>query len=322
MRFMIYPYTQGSKGAKMLAESLQCKRILLEGSSYVPKEDDIIINWGSSECPFPQALNNDIKGALNKLTFFRRLEGLGLTPKFADTLEGAKTLTFPVFCRKKLEGRDGQGIVIADKAEELIPAKLYVEGIDKTSEYRIHMGRLPDGVVEIVGRQKKVHVATDSDQDARVWTGDGTSLVWTVDGQPAYIPPSVLQVAEKAFEKFPELTFGAFDVCYNNSTGQAYVLELNSAPMGTPETTRRYSEFFKKIATSRMMEEAGLGQAPQTPVEAFFQAEATQAPPEPVSVPGEAPAQTMTVNSVMLDLADEKISLGAVIQGYISSIRG
>ena len=41
--FMIYPYKQGSEGAKAVAEALEGKRILRENSTYKPKPGDVII---------------------------------------------------------------------------------------------------------------------------------------------------------------------------------------------------------------------------------------------------------------------------------------
>lgn len=253
-KFMIFPYAMGSEGALLLKQELAggCMLIKREGSNYQKAEGDVVINWGASDCPAKyQALNAKIKAALNKKTFFERLNGTNLTPKCAfSKLDAADNLGFPIFCRTKLEGKDGEGIVIAEKFSQLVEAKLYTQYEDKTSEYRIHVGRGPAGV-EIIGSQKKVTKQTPDgpnlSPDSRIMTGDGVGLVWTVNGQPAHIPTQVTQAVKAAFEKFPELDFCAFDVIYNNSTGKAFVLEANTAPMGTPETMKRYAKFFKKL---------------------------------------------------------------------------
>jgi hypothetical protein len=251
-KFFIFPYAQGSEGAKLLAEELDCKRILREGSTYAKKAGHVVINWGASDCPTSyDALNKDIKGILNKKAFFERLAGTGLTPAFATgKLDAADNLGFPIFCRTKLEGKDGEGIVIAEKFSQLVPAKLYTQYEDKTSEYRIHVGRGPTGYT-VIGAQKKVKKlqpeGPNVSPDSRIMTGDDHGLVWTNNGQPVFIPAPVKEVVQKAFEKFPELTFAAFDVIHNNSTGKAFVLEANSAPMGTPETMKRYGKFFRSL---------------------------------------------------------------------------
>lgn len=248
-RFMIFPYTQNSAGAIALAEALGGQRILREGSSYKPKPDDVIINWGASDCHFQTALNANNSAVLNKLSFFNRLIGTGLTPPFASTMGSAVDgLTFPIFCRTELRGRDGAGIVIADNLGQLVQCDLYVQGVTKTSEYRVHIGRNPDGTFSIIGSQKKIVTAPTDGLDNRVWAGEGTRFVWTVSGAPVKLPKSVENVAFAAFEHFPELTFGAFDIIYDSGASQAYVLEINSAPTMTPETARRYASFFRQFA--------------------------------------------------------------------------
>lgn len=241
--FMIFPYTQGSAGAKAIAEELKGKRILRTGSSYVPKPEDVIINWGASDCPFPQALNYGTKAVTNKIAFFDRLKNKGLTPRYTTSRDAAEFMTFPVFCRTTVEGKDGEGIVVANSPEELVQAKLYVEGVKKTKEYRVHVGRRPDGLVEIIGVQQKYVPDVNLLPDGDVWAGEGTKFVWTVNGQGVSLPDD--QVVRLAFAEFPELDFGAFDVVYDGS--KMYVLEINSAPTVTPKTAEKYGAFFRKF---------------------------------------------------------------------------
>ena len=251
--FMIFPYTQGSAGAKAIAEELSGKRILRSGSSYVPKDEDVIINWGASDCPFPQALNYGTKAVTNKIAFFDRLKNKGLTPRYTTSREAAEFMTFPVFCRTTVEGKDGEGIVVAQNASELVPAKLYVEGVKKTKEFRIHVGRLPNGESTIIGVQQKFVPDLNVLAHSSVWAGDGTNFVWTVNGLSVSPPTPVPSVALKAFDEFPELTFGAFDVVYEEvglGQARAYVLEINSAPTVTPKTAEKYGEFFRKFETA------------------------------------------------------------------------
>jgi hypothetical protein len=316
MKFMIFPYTQNSESATALAADLGGKRILRQGSSYEYNPDDVVINWGASDCPAKyKALNADIKGVLDKLSFFKRLAGKGLTPEFATSMQGAQALGYPVFCRTQIKGRDGAGIVVADKNSDLVQAPLYVKGIDKTSEYRIHIGRLPDGGHHTIGVQKKRKLAqtvemTNIPADNRVWCGDTTSFVWTVNGFPVTAPSSVMLAVDNAFDYFPELTFGAFDVIYDSSTGRAYVIEINSAPMATPLTTKAYGDFFRLYSQS--VEQV-------TPQET-----ATEVAEAPVTV-GQAQAafvQNSKVEEVLNDLNNEKISLKTIIEGYILHVQG
>jgi hypothetical protein len=182
-KFWVFPYAQGSEGAKLLCDELGCKRILREGSTFSKKATDVVINWGASDCPASyDALNKDIKGILNKAEFFKRLAGTGLTPAFAfNKMDAADNLGFPIFCRTKLEGKDGEGIVIAEKFSQIVAAKLYTQYEDKTSEYRIHVGRGPSGYT-VIGAQKKVKKAQadgpNVSPDSRIMTGDDHGLIW------------------------------------------------------------------------------------------------------------------------------------------------
>jgi hypothetical protein len=247
VKYFIYPYTQNSRSAIALAEELEGKRVLRSGSNYSYKSDHILINWGCGECPHPEALNYKIMDLINKTRFFDRLKGSDLTPPFATSKAEAKSLGYPVFCRTTVEGHDGKGIVVADCDGQLVNAPLYVKGIDKTSEYRVHIGRLPDGQVGILGGAKKLKKPvtaemTNVPSDTRIWCGDTTYFGdFTHD-----FPMAVALVVGQAFDKFPELAFAAFDVVYDNSAGKAYVIEANSAPMTTAETAKAYGRFFKK----------------------------------------------------------------------------
>jgi hypothetical protein len=278
-KFFVYPYTQNSRSAKALAEALEGKRVLREGSSYKYSEDHVLINWGCGDCPHSEALNPGyaIIDLINKKSFFNRLKGTGLTPDFATTLNGAQKLGYPVFCRTNIEGHDGKGIIVADCEGQLVDAPLYVKGIDKTSEYRVHVGREYSGKVTILGGAKKGQKAITPEmknvpRDTRIWCGDTTFFGDFVGAHS--LPMEVNSVVQEAFNRFPELSFAAFDVVYDNSEGKAYVIEANSAPMATPETTKAYARFFQRYAEDKNLanfakkEQAVVATAPATPIAA------------------------------------------------------
>lgn len=300
MKYFVYPYTQASHSAKALRDELEGKLVLRSGSSYKYSEDHLLINWGCGECPYPQALNHKIMDVINKTRFFNRLKGLGLTPEYATTLEEAKKLGYPVFCRTTTEGHDGKGIVVADCDGQVVNAPLYVKGIDKTSEYRIHIGRLSDGTIEILGGAKKIKKPvspemTNVPSDPRIWTGD-TTYFGEFSNYDAF-PMPVQTVVVQAFIKFPELAFAAFDVVYDNSEAKAYVIEANSAPMATPNTTRAYADFFRKYASMVMP------QAVPQPVAASVQAQPT--------------LPTLTYEGVRDRILNGELQLKEVIDCYV-----
>lgn len=246
-KFFVYPYTQHSHGAMALKEELDGLLVKLHNSNYTHKPENILINWGNGNCPYPTAYNpaSAINKVIDKVQFFKTLEGTGLIPPVAFTTADAKAnLSFPIVCRTLTSESDGAGIVIADKPTELVPAPLYTQYVDKTSEYRIHMGRNQQGEIIVICRQKK-YLSDDFKGDKRIWTGKETKLSYI---ETALAP--VIAVARAAFEKFPELTFGAFDIVYNNSTESAYVLEINSAPMMNSDTVKAYADFFRTFTVS------------------------------------------------------------------------
>jgi hypothetical protein len=251
-KYFVYPYTTMSASSIVLAEELDAKRIKLNHSNYHHKPENVIVNWGNSGCPYPQALNpaDAISDIINKVKFFQKTAGLACVPKFATTKAQAANLSFPVVCRTDIVGADGEGIKIAETLTQLPSCSLYTEYMDKTSEYRIHLGRLPNGEVTVIARQKK-HKSAAFTGDQRIWTGSETKLEW-IDTAVS----QVVYAAKEVFAKFPGLTFGAFDIVYNNSTEKAYVLEINSAPMLTAKTAEAYATFFKnyKGAESPTME--------------------------------------------------------------------
>jgi hypothetical protein len=165
-----------------------------------------------------------------------------------------------VFCRTRVEGADGDGVVIAETRDQLVNARLYVGGIEKTAEYRIHMGRKFDGTITMIGALKKLHSLIDG-LDSRVWTGDSVRLVWTINGGQSVadtLPDDVKRVCFKAMELLPELTFAALDVIYHAPTGKAYVVEANSAPMMTPKTAQLYGQFFVEYVEMRDIGDAAV----------------------------------------------------------------
>lgn len=262
-RFMVYPWKMASEGAIMLADALGGLRIRLEGSTYEPAADDVIVNWGNGHNrrfrTLPEGaifLNPDVNVCISKTLFFSRMQGHNIVPPFAMSKDEAlRHLTFPILCRTTTEGADGAGCVIANNADELVEAPLYTQLMEKIGEYRVHMGRLPDGTVELIAAQKKRVLSTH--ERGPIWTGEHVVLDWC---NPSDLPAPVYEMTKRSMELMPELHFGGFDTILTQSWG-ARVVEVNSAPMMTPETTRKYVEFINKYVA--------LARPPQVEVQPF-----------------------------------------------------
>lgn len=244
MSYMIYPYSSVSEGAKNIADGLGGMRIKRSCSTYLYKDTDVVINWGSSDNPFPKALNANIGSVLSKKAFFDRCKYADITPRYALDPTAAKALGSKLVCRATDKGKDGEGITIWEGDGPLPSAVLYVQFQPKTAEYRVHVGRTKDGEIVIIGQQRKFKPSGGD-----IWAGDSCYFRWNepATGLPVVLPEGVRDVAFKTLALFEEITFTGLDIIYDSATGKAFVLEANSAPMMTPKTVECYTTFFNKF---------------------------------------------------------------------------
>lgn len=254
MRLRVMPYKAGSESAKVLAEALGGKRLRTEGRSrFVAREDDVIINWGNSGEFFyngGRVMNTSelIPFVANKKLFFEEVGARvpNLIPKFWLSAEEIPDGDFPIVCRTVLNGHSGQGIVIANTREELVPAPLYVKYMKKKDEYRVHVGRVsgrknPDTIIAV---QRKARSKSVPDEQVN-WHIRNHANGFIFARQNVQAPVEVLDTARQVFET-TGLDFGACDVIYNEHNDKAYVLEINSAPGLAGSTVDDYARYFRK----------------------------------------------------------------------------
>lgn len=246
----IYAYNGGSQSAKLLGKELGAKRIKLVNSRYKEGPNKVVINWGSTKCPYASLNDADkVKVACNKLKFFELIEGAGrpdLIPMFYKSVkymgeEHFKLLKRKIFCRTKLTGNSGEGIVVASKFDELVDAPLYTLEFPKTHEYRIHVGKTSKGEYTIIQEQykgKRKGVEADG-----VIRNHDNGYVFVIND--IVVPDAVRKVAIEAF-KITGLDFGALDIGYNKRNDVAVVFEVNTAPGIEGTTLKKYVEFFKE----------------------------------------------------------------------------
>lgn len=234
-----------SQSAKKLSEAIGAKRIKSSGSTFVPRPDDIIFNWGSSErsgiCTFNNNFNQ-LKTCTNKLEFFKFMKGHTRLPKFWTEKENIIDEDFPVVCRTNLTGHSGMGIVIADTRDDLVDCSLYVKYIPKKYEYRVHLGKLGHEVRTIAIQQKKRRLDCEN-PDWKI-RNHANGFIYAREG----VNPSigVLDAAHDCFVR-SGLDYGAVDVIWNDKNQQAYVLEINTAPGLEGQTLDDYASFFKEL---------------------------------------------------------------------------
>lgn len=250
MTIKIFPYKQGSRGAKALAEALGCRVLKKVGSKYRYREGDLIINYGASDCPFvgPHVANQPdaVAAASNKLTAFETMKAAGVnTPKFwedyDDIIVELLDATYPIVCRTKLNGHSGEGIVIANTVDELVDAPLYVQYVKKQDEYRVHCFRKRGEATSIISVQRKARRLDVENPNWQV-RNHANGFVYVRDDVES--PEMVLEQAVQALEALG-LAFGAVDVIWNAHEAKAYVLEVNTAPGLEGQTVLDYSAAFK-----------------------------------------------------------------------------
>lgn len=242
-RVRIWPYKQGSRSARSLADALGGRVLKLQGSKFVARPSDLIINWGASSCPFQHILNKSeaVTTAGNKLEAFRVLAEGGVTiPRFATTREDVSWDGTTVV-RHKLRGHSGDGIEIVEDKASLPRAPLYVEYVAKKDEYRLHVvGQ------SIIAVQRK---ARDTSVENPNWKvrNHANGFIFVRGGVTA--PDLVRREALNAIQQLG-LDFGAVDVIWNNKQKRAYVLEVNTAPGLEGQTIEDYANAFRQLNPS------------------------------------------------------------------------
>jgi glutathione synthase/RimK-type ligase-like ATP-grasp enzyme len=254
MPLNIFAHNPNSEGARALADALDIRRIRREGSTYVGNRNKTVINWGSSELPANVAaatiINKPeaIRATANKLVFFQTCQrnGAPRIPAFTTSREtvrqwledGAK-----VVARTVLNGHSGAGIVILEGAGVDIPAApLYTKYVPKKEEWRIHVLRTGDEL-SVLDMQRKIR--NPEFPGVPDWNVRSHANGFIYAREVAPPNPDVLHQAVKALE-VSGLDFGAVDVIWNQQNGQAFVLEINTAPGLSGQTITSYAKAFRR----------------------------------------------------------------------------
>jgi glutathione synthase/RimK-type ligase-like ATP-grasp enzyme len=254
MAIKVFPYRAGSRGAKALADACGGRVLKRVGSKYRYREGDLIINWGASDCPFNgRGVANQpdaIEPASNKLKCFNLMSAVDVSvPRFWTHTDDIPDDAFPIMCRTKLQGHSGDGIVVAERRDQLVNAPLYTQYIKKKDEYRVHVIRKPGAGTSIIAVQRKAKRNGVNDANFMVRNlANGFVYVMANDQGIARgnAPAMVEEEAIKALEA-TGLAFGAVDVIWNEHQQKAYVLEINTAPGLEERTAQAYAEAFKEI---------------------------------------------------------------------------
>lgn len=245
MNKFIYPYKGGSISAKALSKTLEAKRIRLKNSVYKHGEENLVINWGSSRCPYPCLNKPEAVGlASHKVRAFVAMEGAGVVvPYFTTDVEVAVRAVkcgIVIYQRNRIKGAGGVGIVVCSEATGIYPTdegKLFVEGILGAEEYRVHVFN-----GEVLDFQKKLRRNNlKEDEYNPLIKNHGNGYVYARKNieLPAHAGVNSIKAVEAL-----GLDFGAVDVLVKD--GVSYVLEVNTAPGITGTTVEKYAEAINK----------------------------------------------------------------------------
>lgn len=256
MRKFILPYRAGSSSARTLAEALGGQRIRLEGSRYVPRREDLLINWGNASEGFGELADRvnrvggrtmnhprDVTSTVDKGIFFETMRNHSpdLIPRFWRNANDIPDDAFPIVCRTVLRGSGGAGIVIADTRSDLVPARLYVEYKKKLYEYRVHASQ--ESIISVQQKRRRNEADLPAEREPRIRNLQNGYVFCRED---VHYDQGLIIAAQDALRTF-NLDFGAVDVIYNQREGRYYVLEINTAPGLEGQTIEDYKTFFEGI---------------------------------------------------------------------------
>lgn len=261
MSTKIFAYSVHSEGAHNLAEAMDVWMVKHNNSRYVPRHGDTVINWGRGRSWAPaRTLNNPdaVARAVNKLRFFNAMTAnliAGTAPRvpaFTTNIEQARQWcgvdyrgrAKKVVVRRILDGHEGRGIEIHTDPQAIPQAPLYTKYVPKTAEYRIHI--VGDRVID---SQRKV-LRRALNPDTANWDVRNTANGFVFQREGINVPNDVTVQARLSIQA-TGLDFGAVDVVWNERRGEAYVLEVNTAPGIEGTTVNNYAHAFRNLIDNR-----------------------------------------------------------------------
>lgn len=259
-RVKMYSYSNASESSKLLSEALGIRKLSHTRSTFVPKKGDVILNWGYagdlSRYAVCTIINkpSSVNLVANKLNFFNLAADDKISYKIPayttdiDVARGWLSDGRIVVVRHELRGNSGEGIEIIEPGDTLPSAGLYTMYIPKKEEYRVHVlgGKVIDVQRKILDKTKATVAVNKS-----TWFVRNHQSGFIFVRNDVKCPDKLLDYAVEAVES-TGLDFGAVDIIYNQRRDEGYVLEINTAPGLSGETTLKnyasnLSEYIKSL---------------------------------------------------------------------------
>ena len=251
----LFSYNPASRSGAALSRALGIRRIRHTNSTFRPRRDTVIINWGARQFPYnwmrtqEEVINHPdiINQWADKLRFFRNLQDTNVNiPEFTENYDEA-VANWPlerIFGRQYLNSHSGRGI-LTPRDDGFSDCPLFVRYVPKSSEWRLHFV----GSRHIF-TQRKVRRLETPDDDIN-WQIRSHRNGFIYQQNDITVPPPV-QTQFQNFVNLQEdhefpLDFGALDIIYNEMNDTAYVLEVNTAPGITGNTVTAYAEAFEEM---------------------------------------------------------------------------
>lgn len=252
---IIFPYNIGSRGARLLAEALNTRRVRANGN-FVVGERHCIINWGNATPPrwreqrvgTVYTIANPYAAvgvAANKLRTFRAFAEASV-PHPEWTADRNRATDFfgrngrgRVVCRQLLRASEGRGIVVAERADQMVQAPLYVKYFPKETEYRVHV--FNGEVIDVVQKRLRNGARQEAGHNQYIRSHDNG---WIFARENVHLPESARGISCDAIRAL-RLTFGAVDLAVNLE-GVVKVFEVNTAPGIEGTTVQRYADAIRR----------------------------------------------------------------------------
>jgi len=201
---------------------------------------DVLIRWGSGAAVRrrPQRavnLRTAITAASDKLTALTLFQEAGVPcPNFSLT---AGDLEYPLL-RRSRHGAGGRGIKFLMEGDNTRRGDndFFVEFIDKSAEYRIHV--LNGRCIKVQQKVYRPDEATLKRRNPIIWNHDNGYIFTEL---PNVDVPRRMKVAAVGAVTTLDLHFGAVDIIEDYG-GNFYVLEVNTAPGLIPTTLTTYGD--------------------------------------------------------------------------------
>ena len=255
-RIVIVPYLMGSASAKdlktelLLNTNLPTILVRKDSKKYQPRWTDYVINWGcSKEWPW---INLNCKvghtTCVNKLKFFQAIDEHNKQeytnsiniPEWTNDIQVASNWDTMYLARTKLDGHSGDGIIICEPNDEVLPsAPLYVKYKKKRHEYRVHFFKnKTSGEVKVIDVTQKKKRKGAENLDTKIRNHKNGWIYARED----ITEPDDLRAQALLTASVVDLDFGAVDLIWNEHENKCYVLEVNSAPGLTGTTLNMYTQ--------------------------------------------------------------------------------